>query len=154
MFLILLIYREDGTWECWRPGVVNDPQSGHRYVDSPYGHTLFDEHFGPEQLITRLKLEWDEPVPEEILASKPLYWLIQMLDRSRARIGFRARPENAWHLSRPFNLTEFMKGEFKKFDVHCWGTVTGRHLGQPAGSPMYQKLLVDYVHYRYGLTTE
>ena len=36
--------------------------------------------------------------------------------------------------------------------MHCWSTTTGRMYGAGPGGPMYQKFLIDYVHYRYGLT--
>jgi hypothetical protein len=38
------------------------------------------------------------------------------------------------------------------FGMHDWSTTTGRMFGAGPGSPMYQTFLIDYVHYRYGLT--
>ena len=37
--------------------------------------------------------------------------------------------------------------------MHCWSTTTGRMYGAGPGGPMYQKFLIDYVRYRYGLST-
>ena len=41
-----------------------------------------------------------------------------------------------------------------RFGMHNWSTVTGVMYGAPAGGPMYQKTLIDYIHYRYGITVK
>ena len=43
--------------------------------------------------------------------------------------------------------------EIGAFGMHCWSTTTGRMYGAGPGGPMYQKFLIDYVRYRYGLST-
>ena len=42
--------------------------------------------------------------------------------------------------------------EIGEFGMHCWSTTTGRMYGAGPGGPMYQKFLIDYVHYRYGIS--
>jgi hypothetical protein len=36
--------------------------------------------------------------------------------------------------------------------MQCWSTLTGGMYPSAPGAPMYQKFLVDYIHYRYGLS--
>ena len=42
--------------------------------------------------------------------------------------------------------------EVGEFGMQCWSTVTGGMYGNHRGLPMYQKFLVDYIRYRYGLS--
>jgi hypothetical protein len=121
----------------WTPGVLNDPLAKrHR----PFPGATF-------------KLRFDKEVPESILAHKPLGMLIQCLDRSHVRLGFRAKAADPWHLSQIYDVKRDLGSEIGAFGMHCWSTTTGRMYGAPAGGPMYQTFLIDYVHYRYGLST-
>jgi hypothetical protein len=79
--------------------------------------------------------------------------LYQVIDKKHLRMGFRASPKDKWYLSEIKDVSDIVKGEIKAFDEPCWGSTIGRHWSLPSGSPVYQKLLVDYVHYRYGLST-
>jgi hypothetical protein len=45
-------------------------------------------------------------------------------------------------------------GEIGRFDIHNWSSASGEMYGVPPGGPMYQKFLIDYVHYRNGLTVK
>ena len=121
----------------WTPGVENDPKARrHR----PFAGASFKLHFDPE-------------VPESILSHKPLGMLIQCIDDSHVRLGFRASPAEPWHLSAGLRREESDLGaEIGTFGMHCWSTTTGRMYGAGPGGPMYQKFLVDYVRYRYGLS--
>jgi hypothetical protein len=107
----------------------------------PYGRSPF-------------KVEFDREVPESVLAHKPLTMLIQCLDSRRVRLGFRAGPADAWVLSRVYDLGRVLGKEVARFDMHDWSTATGEMYGAPPGGPMYQKFLIDYVHYRYGLSAK
>lgn len=121
----------------WTPGVQNDPKKKRH---SPFpGATL--------------TLEFPEEVPESVLASKPLYMLIQCIDSRHVRLGFRGSPNDRWTFSHPCDVSKFIGSEIGTFGMHCWSTTTGRMYGAPPGGPMYQKFLIDYVHYRYGLST-
>ena len=99
-----------------------------------------------------IKVEFEPEIPEEILAAKPLYMLYQLIDRAHVRIGFKGKRENPWYLSKVFDLSTKAKGGIGKLGECCWGMNTGRHFSLPPGSPMYQKMLIDYVHYRRGLS--
>lgn len=120
----------------WTPGVENDPK-GKRH--RPFTGTTF-------------KVRFDREVPESILAHKPLGMLIQCIDSSHVRLGFRARETDPWFLSEIYDVKKDLGTEIGTFGMHCWSTTTGRMYGAGPGGPMYQKFLVDYVRYRYGLT--
>ena len=63
----------------WTPGVENDPKAKrHR----PYPGATF-------------KLRFAREIPESILAHKPVMILIQCIDHSHVRLGFRATSERA-----------------------------------------------------------
>jgi hypothetical protein len=120
----------------WTPGVENVPgQKRHRVFRG-----------------ASFQLEFDREVPETILAHKPLIMLIQCIDSSHVRLGFKAKAPDAWHLSRIYDVTQVVGGPIGALAMHCWSTTTGKMYGAPAGGPMYQEFLVDYVHYRYGLS--
>jgi hypothetical protein len=55
-------------------------------------------------------------------------------------------------MSEVHNAKKDLGAELGGFDMHCWSTTTGRMYGARPGGPMYQKFLIDYVHYRYGLS--
>jgi hypothetical protein len=121
----------------WTPGVENVPrEKRHR----PYASATFDVKF-------------DSELPESILAHKPLCMLIQCIDDSHVRLGFRASANEPWTLSRVYDATKVVGGPIGTFGMHCWSTTTGKMYGAPGGGPMYQKFLIDYVRYRYGLST-
>jgi hypothetical protein len=120
----------------WTPGVENDPKSKRH---APYPGAKF-------------KLRFARDVPEQILAHKPLAMLIQTLDDSHVRLGFRASPDDCWFMSEVYDAKSDLGTELGGFDMHCWSTTTGRMYGAKPGGPMYQKFLIDYVHYRYGLS--
>jgi hypothetical protein len=121
----------------WTPGVENDPKARrHR----PYSGATF-------------KVRFKQDAPEAILASKPLGILIQCIDNAHVRLGFRASEKDPWFLSEVYDVEKEHGVRLGAFGMHCWSTTSGRMYGAPAGGPMYQKFLIDYVHYRYGLST-
>ena len=122
----------------WTPGVQNVPESGR--------HTLFRKSLVP--------IEFDQPLPESIMAHKPLRMLIQCLDEKHVRLGFRGAPDTPWLMSRVCDVGKVLGTGIGRFGMHNWSTVTGVMYGAPAGGPMYQKTLIDYIHYRYGITVK
>ena len=104
-----------------------------------YGHSLF-------------KLEFEPELPESVLSHKPLNMLIQCLDPRHVRLGFRGDAHEPWRLSKVYDVAEVLKDEIAELAMHCWSTTTGGMYQGQLGSPMYQKFLIDYVHYRYGLS--
>ena len=133
----IVIDKQGKTRGMWTPGVENDPKAKrHR----PFPGASFNVRFARE-------------VPESILAHKPLGLLIQCIDASHVRLGFRATPADAWCLSEIYDTQKELGYEIGEFGMHCWSTTSGRSWGARPGGPMYQKFLIDYVHYRYGLST-
>lgn len=120
----------------WTPGVENDPKAQR--------HHLYD--------IGCLKTRFQPEIPESVLASKPLMMLIQCIDDSHVRLGFRSQPTQPWTLSEVCDVKQAVGAELGAFGMHCWSTTSGRMYGAQPGTPMYQMFLVDYVRYRYGLS--
>ena len=132
----IAVDQQGKNFGMWTPGVENDPKARrHR----PYPGATF-------------KLRFEQDVPEAILSSKPLGMLIQCLDDTHVRLGFRAGANDPWFMSEVYDVQQELGVRLGAFDMHCWSTTTGRMYGAPAGGPMYQKFLIDYVHYRYGLS--
>jgi hypothetical protein len=121
---------------AWTPGVENDPKAKRHRV-FPGG---------------TFKVRFPREVPESVLAAKPLGILIQCLDSSHVRLGFRGGPSGPWILSDVYDAGAGLGTAIGAFGMHCWSTTTGRMYGARPGGPMYQTFLVDYVRYRYGLT--
>jgi hypothetical protein len=100
-------------------------------------------------------VKFDPPVPESILAHKPLYMLAQILDSSHMRFGFRAKKSGPWYLSKVFD-TSTTFGKIGKFNPHvCITTTVGARgeKGWGVGNyPRYPQFLIDYVHFHYGLS--
>lgn len=126
------------TRGMWTPGVEYDAKAKEHRV---FPGASFPLQFEPE-------------IPEKLLASKPLDMLIQCIDSSHVRLGFRAGGDEPWTLSRPFDVKGELGYEMGAFEMHCWSTTTGKKYGARPGGGMYQKFLIDYVHYRYGLSGE
>jgi hypothetical protein len=125
----------------WYPGVRNLPRSKrHEYF------TFGDPGY---------KIKFDPPIPEKILSSKPIYMLIQFIDRSHVRLGFKSKAQDPWYLSK---ICEWSGGNGKaiqKLLFVAWNASTSTPPdGEFVGFPMYQQYLYDYIHYRYGLSTE
>ena len=130
--------KNDKIVGSWHPGIQNDPKEKR--------HKLYPSVF---------KVEFAPPVPEAILSHKPLYMLIQVIDSTHVRMGFKARIEDPWYLSKIYDCRDALKGsEIGILWQHCWGSITGRRWGAQPGTPMYQTFLIDYVHYRYGLSAK
>lgn len=134
-----IVFDTDGTNRgMWTPGVENDPKAGrHR----PYLGATFNVRF-------------DSEVPESILTAKPLGMLIQCVDSSHVRLGFRAKESDPWFFSQVYDVSKELGFEIGSFGMHCWSTTSGRMYGARPGGPMYQKFLIDYVRYRDGPTPE
>jgi len=138
---------------AWHPGVQNLPdEKRHAYVNHGFSYG-----FTTSPPSNAFHVEFPEPVPEEILRHKPLYMLLQWLDRQHVRVGFKALPDDPWHFSEIYDYSvnfqdgEELDGNFIQAD---WTTSTGKDWGGMEGCPIYQQILIDYVDYRYGTTSE
>ncbi len=132
----------------WQPGVMYLPgENKHVFVNrvqsiaSQRNGDVFQVRFA------------DEP-PESILAAKPLYMLVQALDASHVRVGFRAKPTDPWHLSETYDVTQTLGGSIGKSGKITWGTFSETNEETSVGMPYRQKFLIDYIYIRKHLTTE
>jgi hypothetical protein len=132
----ITIDKEGKNRGMWTPGVENDAKAKTLRV---FPGASFNLRFPPE-------------VSNELLSKRPLSMLIQCIDASHVRLGFRADSKSPWIFSDVYDVKKELGYELGAFDMHCWSTTTGRMYGARPGSPMYQKILVDYIRYRYGLT--
>jgi hypothetical protein len=134
----------------WHPGVQYFPREGrHRFSNNTPEHEV-----DPHELVD-VKFEHD--VPESILSRRPIYMLLQIIDASHVRIGFKADRTTPWYLSKAFDTTTKF-GRISKFLAHPCITVNlaaGVEKGWGVGNyPRCPQVLFDYVHYRHGLSTE
>ena len=129
----------------WHPGVQNIPgEDKVVYVDHISGKST-----------SAIQVEFEPEVPQSIMQAKPLYMMIQVIDPSHVRIGLKAQPDDDWYLSKVSDCSHLPGGKIGGFGNFAWGIVTGGEwAGKYSGAKMYQQILVDYVHYRYGLSAE
>jgi hypothetical protein len=134
-----------GTWSI---GVQNfAEEKRHRYINMP--HPLKPKvHYNPF-----FTVQFEEDPPESIMSAKPLYMLMQVIDPSHIRVGFRAKPEDPWYLSKVYDVTEDLGGPIGGFSGGILNTATGGRWGGLPGHPTFERILIDYMHYRYGLST-
>ena len=160
----VILDKENVRRGYWFPGVQNSPKiKRHRYINyynknkdallHKVGEHVKKKHPHAPWPESVIKVAFDPEVPQAILSAKPLYMLYQVIDPSHVRIGFRAKPEDLWYLSKVFDCSEVSHGGIGKIGTFCFGMVAGSDWGVEPGSPMYQQYLFDYIHYRYGLST-
>jgi hypothetical protein len=131
----------------WQPGVMYLPgENKHVFVNGI-------QDIASQQNRDVFQVRFADELPESILAAKPLYMLVQALDASHVRVGFRAKPTDPWHLSETYDVTQSLDGPIGKLGKITWGTSNEANEGTSVGAPYRQKFLVDYIHYRYGLST-
>jgi hypothetical protein len=133
----------------WEPGV--------QYFPKTKKHEFFNVFTNDHEVSSDpyINVKFDPPVPESILAHKPLYMLAQILDASHMRFGFRAKKSDPWYLSKIFDTTTTF-GKIGKFNPHVCITTTVGARGEKGWGignyPRYPQFLIDYVHFHYGLT--
>jgi hypothetical protein len=139
-------------WNLWMNFILFDAQGKQRGMWTPGVENVPGEKRHRLYPGANFNVQFDHELPESVLAAKPVQMLIQCVDASHVRLGYRASDNEKWLLSREFDAAESLGGPIGAFGMHCWSTTTGKMYGAPAGGPMYQMFLIDYVHYRYGLT--
>src|SRR5262245_55474277 len=86
----VLLDKKGRNLGMWTPGIENDPKAKrHRPFSS-----------------STLKVKFPSEVPESILAAKPVSMLIQCIDGSHVRLGFRASDKDPWFLSEVHDVTK------------------------------------------------
>jgi hypothetical protein len=114
--------------------------------------------FKPEDKM--VKVEFEKEVPESILAHRPLYMLVQVIDSSHVRVGFKAKQGDPWHFSKILDIATSIGKIEKLAPWPCISSqVTWPFLRAPWGKgygignyPLYPQFQIDYVHYRRGLS--
>lgn len=123
----------------------NIPGKGRSYINASPAKP-FEVNQKPE-----INVVFPKPVPQSVLTHKPLRMLIQIIDASHFRVGLKGADDEPWYFSNVFDTTNVF-GKISKFNLPC--LVSYIMDGSGVGNfPHYQQLLIDYVHYRYGMTT-
>jgi hypothetical protein len=135
---------------CWHAGVQYFPEERrYRFINIDAGPLEIKRN-------PNINIEFEPELPESILAHRPVYTLVQILDSSRLRVGFRTEKTAPWYFSKVFDTVQTF-GKIGKFNLHtCFtGSVSNRNLrGWGIGNfPRYPRFLVDYVRYGKGLST-
>jgi len=145
------LFDEDGggLGQGWGPGVQNIPGKGRHFINS--------FSWEPDKIAESkiMNVEFVPEIPQAILQSKPLTMLIQVLDRSHVRIGFRGKDSEGWTFSETIDTVANFGKKIGSIGYPCLASMQGRQgaKGWGVGNyPGYQKLLIDYVHLRYGRT--
>ena len=130
-----LIAPDDSVpWNYWMNFIVFDKQGQPaRHVDAGRRKRSQGE---TAPAVSRRDVQgsvFDREVPESILAHKPLGMLIQCLDASHVRLGFRATSHDPWFLSEIYDTKKDLGFEIGEFGMHCWSTTTGRMYGAATG---------------------
>jgi hypothetical protein len=143
------LYDEKGKNYPWTPGLKNVPGEGVKF----FNKWVLDPVKVEDNPV--INLEFDPPLPQSILAHKPLYMLIQVADEHRVRVGFKANKADPWTFSKAFDSSKVF-GKITRLSYPCLVSFQGRGVvgkGWGAGNyPGYQKFKFDYWYYRYGLS--
>ncbi len=86
-------------WNYWMNFIVVDKQGRNRGCGRRASRMTPRPDGTGRSPARAFKLHFDPEVPESILSHKPLGMLIQCIDDSHVRLGFRAGPGEPWHLS-------------------------------------------------------
>lgn len=79
--------------------------------------------------------------------------LMQVIDTSHVRLGYKAKEQDDWYMSNVCDLKEKLGGQVMQYGPHhAWSICTSPRWGGENGLPSYQRFLIDYIRYRYGLS--
>ncbi len=128
----------------WNPGVQNIPGRGRRYINS---FAADPTKFAKSGL---MNIEFDRELPQSLLTARPLSMLVQVLDASHVRVGFKARAADPWLLSKTLDTKAVFGKSISKIGYPCLASFQGSagQKGWGVGNdPSYQQFLIDYVHF-------
>jgi hypothetical protein len=129
----------------WGPGVQNIPGQGRRYINS-FGAD--PAKFASSSL---MNVEFQRELPQSLLTAKPLFMIVQVLDASHLRVGFKARAADPWLFSKTIDTQATFGKRIGKIGYPCLASFQGAagQKGWGVGNfPAYQQFLIDYVRFR------
>jgi hypothetical protein len=129
----------------WGPGVQNIPGKGRSYINS-FGYD--PKNFAKSSV---MNVEFEPELPQSLLTAKPLHMLVQVLDASHVRVGFKVKPDDPWTFSKSLDTEKAFGKTIGKIGYPCIASIQGSagKKGWGVGnSPMYQRFLIDYVRFR------
>lgn len=140
------LFDSDGNvmGQGWNPGVQNIPGKGRALIN----HFAFD----PTKVVPSplLNVRFASPLAQSLLTARPLYMLVQVMDESHLRIGFRAAKSDAWLFSEVLDTEQAIGKKIGKIGYPCLASMQGRQgdRGWGVGNyPSYQRFLFDYVRF-------
>lgn len=164
----------------WMPGIKNIPGVGCKYSNS-FITSPTEWEYPTEVQNSAVNPKFDPEIPE-LLGHKPLYWMLQVVDDYRVRVGVRGDKNDPWTFSTECNTKDLFGsdgglsivnknatgapahtqynadepfGKIGKFGFPALVSFQGSGSGPgwgPGNYPGYQKFLFDYVHYRFELS--
>jgi hypothetical protein len=163
LYMYFTLFDEKGAGHVWTPGVQSFPGKGVRFINyfvNPNTMRVgysdeadFRKNFNMETQ-NAVDVRFIDGPAESILTHKPLFMLVQLVDTSHVRVGFKANRNDRWSLSKPFDTTRLF-GEIARIQLPEFVSSQGiqGEKGWGAGNyPRFQQFLIDYVYFHYGLS--
>ena len=98
-----------------------------------------------------MNVEFKSELPQSLLTARPLAMLVQVLDTSHLRVGFKARAADPWIFSKTLDTKSVFGKSISKISYPCLASFQGSagQKGWGVGNyPAYQQFLIDYVRFR------
>ncbi|MBS0265986.1 MAG: hypothetical protein JSS02_28905 [Planctomycetes bacterium] len=132
--------RAGQAFDYWYPGIRNLPVSRRR------------ENFS---LTGKVAVRFPKPLDTTVIGGERIWMLVQFLDRSRVRLGFKARADDRWHFSEPTAVVDTQGQPAESLQFFAWNaSCADPPAEEHVGFPLYQQYRWDYVRFRYGTTKE
>jgi hypothetical protein len=162
LYMFFTLFDEKGVGHLWTPGLQNFPsEGGVRYINyfvdpnTKHSGNAGEEDFMKDFNINAnhaINVVFEKEPPHSLLSHKPLFMIVQLIDDSHVRVGFKANRSDAWLFSRPFD-TAALFGKIANIQLPEFVSTQGNQGEKGWGSgnyPYFQQFLIDYVHLRYG----
>jgi len=144
----MAVFKAGGGVAAWSPGIQNIPGEGLFYINSnPTDPTEVN-------LNPTINITFNPPLTQSFLSQKPLRILLQIMDTTHIRVGLKGRESDPWVFSEILDTTTRF-GTMNSVAGLCPVSFQGipGNRGWGVGNyPNYQKLLIDYLRYRFELT--
>jgi hypothetical protein len=164
LYMFFTLFDENRVGHLWTPGLQNFPKEGVKYINyfvdpnTQTGANRNEEDFMKDFNINArhsINVVFEKELPQSLLAHKPLFMVVQLIDDSHVRVGFKANRTDTWIFSKPFDTAPVF-GKIANIQLPEFVSVQGNQgeKGWGAGNyPYFQQFLFDYVHLRYGALT-